>query len=240
MNKQYEMVREFHKAFNQEMPVKPAFLSNTSEAELGYSAPLVNYAAELKAICKQMKEASNVVGGMVMKRASWMLEELVEFMEADTLDQQVDAMADELYFTIGTLTLMGVKPEEIFTIVHESNMGKLHEDGKPRFDDQGKIIKPEGWAERYAPEPRIVEELARQTAAAEITDAQRDLMIHALGLNDRDESWRNYFYDDQDDPHWNDLVAKGYATKRPGWDEKSAYFLVTDEGKKILGLGRGV
>ncbi|GAE09592.1 transcriptional regulator [Paenibacillus sp. JCM 10914] len=99
----------------------------------------------------------------VVKRSSWMLEELIEFMEAETLEDQVDALTDLIYFAIGTFTLMGVKPEPFFNIVHAANMGKLHEDGKPRFNEQGKIVKPEGWAEKYAPEPKIVQELMRQS-----------------------------------------------------------------------------
>lgn len=44
----------------------------------------------------------------------------------------------------------------------------------------------------------------------------------------------NRFYGDFDDKNWNDLVARGYATKRPGWDENSAYYIPTAEGKKVL------
>lgn len=158
MNRQYEQVREFHTAFDQWMPDKPMMLSKgmTPYDEL----VLQDHAKNLSVLCKGMKERKI---GMVSNRASWMLEELIEFMEADTLEDQVDALTDLIYFAIGTFTLMGVKPEPFFDIVHAANMGKLHEDGKPRFDEQGKIVKPEGWADKYAPEPKIVQELMRQS-----------------------------------------------------------------------------
>lgn len=160
MNKQYEQVREFHTAFNQEMPDKPTMLTRNNYG--GNDSVVLSVIIEdLDRICKYMKVAKK--GGDVAKRASWMLEELVEFMQAKTLEDQVDALSDLMYFALGTFTLMGVKPEAIFDIVHNANMGKLHEDGKPRFNEQGKIVKPEGWAEKYAPEPKIVEELERQS-----------------------------------------------------------------------------
>lgn len=160
MNKQYEQVREFHTAFNQEMPEKPTMLKRSEGGGIE-SVTLEARALELDDICRDMKRTK--FGGQVMKRSSWMLEELIEFMQAKTLEDQTDALTDLIYFAIGTFTLMGVKPEPFFDIVHNANMGKLHEDGKPRLNEQGKIIKPEGWAEKYAPEPKIIEELQRQS-----------------------------------------------------------------------------
>ncbi len=70
----------------------------------------------------------------------------------------------------------------------------------------------------------------------DLTEVQREEMRHALGLNYDDKPTRNYFYTDSDDSDWNDLVEKGYASKRLGWDEESAYFSVTEEEKKVLGV----
>lgn len=44
----------------------------------------------------------------------------------------------------------------------------------------------------------------------------------------------NRFYTDADNKDWNDLVEKGLATKHPGWNEDSAYYRVTAEGKNVL------
>ncbi|MCM3208517.1 hypothetical protein [Paenibacillus illinoisensis] len=155
MNKQYEQVKEFHKAFNQDMPEKPTLLSCNEDP-----ASVIYYMNQLGAVCKNMKTEG--LGGEVIKRSSWMLEELIEFMDANDIEKQVDALTDLIYFAIGTFTLMGVKPEKLFDIVHAANMGKLHEDGKPRFDGQGKIVKPAGWEASYAPEPKIKREVERQ------------------------------------------------------------------------------
>ena len=69
---------------------------------------------------------------------------------------QVDALIDTLYLTYGSFVLMGVDPEEVFEIVHRANMGKIFPDGKAHFDPvTHKILKPDDWEEKYAPEPAI-------------------------------------------------------------------------------------
>lgn len=81
---------------------------------------------------------------------------------------QVDALIDTLYFTYGSFVLMGVDPERIFEIVHQANMGKIFPDGKAHFDSvTHKILKPDDWEEKYAPEPAIKKEIERQIKAYE-------------------------------------------------------------------------
>lgn len=95
----------------------------------------------------------------VCKRYNWMLEEINEFKEANDIYEQADAMIDLMYFALGTLVEMGVKPDKIFEIVHKANMDKLWSDGKPHFKEDGKTVKPEGWKDPY---PKIKEEIDNQ------------------------------------------------------------------------------
>lgn len=102
----------------------------------------------------------------ILKRNSWMLEECNEMLEAETLEDQVDAAIDKLYFAIGDLVELGVKPFNLFKIVQEANMGKLWNiDGKliPQYKEDGKVKKPPQWEEKYAPEKRLKEEIKRQS-----------------------------------------------------------------------------
>lgn len=79
------------------------------------------------------------------------------------LTSQVDALVDLLYLTYGSFALMGVDPSAVFDVVHRANLGKIFPDGKAHFDPvTHKILKPEGWEEKYAPEPAIKRELERQ------------------------------------------------------------------------------
>lgn len=93
------------------------------------------------------------------KRYKWMLEEIDEFLEADNIYDQADAMIDLIYFALGTMVEMGVKPQKLFEIVHAANMKKLWEDGKPHYNSDGKTIKPAGWADPF---PLIKEEIDKK------------------------------------------------------------------------------
>lgn len=87
------------------------------------------------------------------KRYAWMLEEINEFMEATKnrdIVEQADAMIDTIYFALGTLVEMGVFPDELFYIVQEANMSKLWSDGRPYYNDMGKVIKPQGWQDPHS------------------------------------------------------------------------------------------
>jgi len=92
-------------------------------------------------------------------RASWMQEEVAEFLAARSVPDQADAMIDLIYFAIGTLVEMGVRPEKLFDIVHAANMTKLWPDGKPRFRDDGKTVKPPSWID---PHDALRAEIERQ------------------------------------------------------------------------------
>lgn len=93
------------------------------------------------------------------KRYSWMLEEINEFLDAEDIHEQADAMIDLIYFALGTMVEMGVKSERLFDIVHIANMSKLWSDGVPHFNADGKVIKPHDWIDPYL---RIQEEIEKQ------------------------------------------------------------------------------
>jgi len=95
------------------------------------------------------------------KRYNWMLEELEEFRNANSIHDQADAMVDLIYFALGTLVEMGVKPGRLFDIVHSANMKKLWPDGKVHYAPDGKVIKHPSWS---PPEPQLMEEIERQKA----------------------------------------------------------------------------
>jgi predicted HAD superfamily Cof-like phosphohydrolase len=93
------------------------------------------------------------------KRYNWMLEELDELRKADSIHDQADAVIDLMYFALGTLVEMGVRPEPLFNIVHAANMSKVWPDGKVHYADDGKVIKHSSWR---PPEPQLVREIERQ------------------------------------------------------------------------------
>ena len=97
--------------------------------------------------------------GEVKNRVEFMREEIQEFIDSKTICDQADAMIDLIYFALGTLVEMGVKPKEIFDIVHNANMTKIWSDGKVHYrEDNGKVIKPPEWQDPY---PKIKEAIDR-------------------------------------------------------------------------------
>ena len=77
----------------------------------------------------------------------------------DKLVGQADAFTDILYFGNGGFAEMGVNPDPLFSIVHGANMAKIFPDGKPHYNEVGKVIKPPQW---QPPEEFIEEEIKRQ------------------------------------------------------------------------------
>lgn len=97
---------------------------------------------------------------LVNDRAGFMDEEIQEFRDAKTLTEQADAMIDLIYFALGTLVAMCVRPGVLWQLVHGANMSKVWPDGKVRKrGGDGKTMKPPGWT---APDAAIEREIARQ------------------------------------------------------------------------------
>lgn len=56
-------------------------------------------------------------------------------------------LADILYVVYGTAVTFGLPLQEVFEAVHESNMSKLGEDGKPIYREDGKVLKGPNYKE---------------------------------------------------------------------------------------------
>lgn len=75
-----------------------------------------------------------------------MREENDEYLKACVAGDKVeiaDALGDQLYILLGTMLVHGMqdKIEEVFDEIHQSNMSKLGEDGKPIYREDGKVLK---------------------------------------------------------------------------------------------------
>ena len=112
MKTQINKVRAFHNAFKQENGITP---SNTEQ-------------------------------NVFELRHRLMAEENDEYLEAcknNDLIGIADALGDQLYILCGTILKHGLqnKIEDVFTEIHESNLSKLDDNGKPIFREDGKILK---------------------------------------------------------------------------------------------------
>ena len=69
------------------------------------------------------------------------LKELKEAIKNGDLKETIDALTDILYVTYGAGHSFGVNLDECFEEVQKSNMSKLGSDGKPIYNEKGKVMK---------------------------------------------------------------------------------------------------
>jgi predicted HAD superfamily Cof-like phosphohydrolase len=69
------------------------------------------------------------------------LKELKEAIENKDIKEIADALADILYVTYGAGHAFGINLDKCFEEVQNSNMSKLGSDGKPIYNDKGKVMK---------------------------------------------------------------------------------------------------
>jgi predicted HAD superfamily Cof-like phosphohydrolase len=69
------------------------------------------------------------------------LDELKEAMENNDIKEVADALTDILYVTYGAGHAFGINLDKCFEEVQSSNMSKLGSDGKPIYNDKGKVMK---------------------------------------------------------------------------------------------------
>ena len=69
------------------------------------------------------------------------LEELKQAIVNKDLLEVADALTDILYVTYGAGHAFGLDLDSCFEEVQNSNMSKLGEDGKPIYNDAGKVMK---------------------------------------------------------------------------------------------------
>ena len=69
------------------------------------------------------------------------LSELQDAMKNKDLLEVADALTDILYVTYGAGHAFGIDLDKCFNEVQNSNMSKLDENGKPIYNDAGKVMK---------------------------------------------------------------------------------------------------
>ena len=113
---------------------------------------------------QQVKEFMETFGQEVKNIPNWpdaetmelridlIQEELEEFKDAiisadGTLVDVADALSDLLYVVYGAGHSFGIDLDECFSEVHRSNMTKVGPDGKPIYNEFGKVMKGPNFSE---------------------------------------------------------------------------------------------
>ena len=69
------------------------------------------------------------------------LSELKEAIKSKDIVEVADALTDILYVTYGAGHAFGINLDQCFKEVQDSNMSKLDENGKPIYNENGKVLK---------------------------------------------------------------------------------------------------
>ena len=96
------------------------------------------YGQEVKYKAEYSDEKTNKLRIDLIKEE---LEELTQAMNDKNLLEVADALTDILYVTYGAGHAFGIDLDKCFDEVQNSNMSKLGEDGKPIYNEAGKVMK---------------------------------------------------------------------------------------------------
>ena len=100
---------------------------------------------------QEVKEKSEFPSDKIVKlRYDLIAEELSELKEAlenKDLKEVADALTDILYVTYGAGCAYGIDLDKCFKEVQRANMSKLGNDGKPIYNEKGKVMKGPNYLE---------------------------------------------------------------------------------------------
>ena len=94
---------------------------------------------------QEVKDKAEFPSNKIVKlRYDLIKEELDEFEQAikdKNLKEIADSLTDILYVTYGAGHAFGIDLDKCFDEVQRSNMSKLGQDGKPIYNENGKVMK---------------------------------------------------------------------------------------------------
>jgi predicted HAD superfamily Cof-like phosphohydrolase len=99
---------------------------------------MLTYGQEVKTKSELSDDKTNKLRIDLIKEE---LEELTNAMKEKDLTEVADALTDILYVTYGAGHAFGIDLDKCFDEVQSSNMSKLGEDGKPIYNEAGKVMK---------------------------------------------------------------------------------------------------
>jgi len=99
----------------------------------------------MKTFGQEVKKNSSLSSDKINKLSISLIEEelneLKQAIQQNDIKEVADALTDILYVTYGAGHAFGIDLDKCFNEVQNSNMSKLSKDGKPIYNDAGKVMK---------------------------------------------------------------------------------------------------
>ena len=90
---------------------------------------------------KKSELSSEKINSLRLSLIQEELDELTEAIKENDILEVADALTDILYVTYGAGQAFGINLDKCFDEVQKSNMSKLGKDGKPIYNEHGKVMK---------------------------------------------------------------------------------------------------
>ena len=90
---------------------------------------------------KKSELSSEKINSLRLSLIQEELDELTKAMRENDILEVADALTDILYVTYGAGHAFGIDLDKCFDEVQRSNMSKLSKEGKPIYNEQGKVMK---------------------------------------------------------------------------------------------------
>ena len=90
---------------------------------------------------KKSSLSSDKINSLRLNLIQEELDELTIAIKENDILEVADALTDILYVTYGAGHAFGINLDKCFDEVQKSNMSKLGKDGKPIYNDKGKVMK---------------------------------------------------------------------------------------------------
>ena len=90
---------------------------------------------------KKSELSSKKINSLRLSLIQEELDELTKAIKENDILEVADALTDILYVTYGAGHAFGINLDKCFDEVQKSNMSKLGKDGKPIYNEHGKVMK---------------------------------------------------------------------------------------------------
>ncbi len=150
-----ELIKDFNKMYGLPVNDKPSLPS--SKRLENFRKVLAEEFEEINKVIDKCKEASMILNNE--KDSVFPREMINSDYIASVLTEMTDWIGDMIVYLTSESTKYGINMDQALRIIMDSNFSKLGADGKPIYDERGKVMKgPNYWK----PEPKIKEFLKKQ------------------------------------------------------------------------------
>ena len=135
MKTNFELVKEFHKAFNK-VPDPEVPTEQSDKIRM----------LRHKLIEEEFNEVTQELQMGIWDDFEYVdVKNHPKYDKGFNINKLAKELADLLYVILGTAAAYGIPIDDVYRKVHENNMSKLQPDGTVKYREDGKVLKPDNY-----------------------------------------------------------------------------------------------